>query len=198
MSRNRRLRVRVVLLSIVTVLCVSWTGGARPSAQATAPAPDLKAERALAATVSETRMVETVRKLVGFGTRMYGTPSNHEAAAWLATAFKEAGLEVTVRKDTGGIVGGPHRRRGCRGSEDHVAKFGVAVRQGRRRPVDRRGAGRRLSRRQEPHARDHGRVRRRPLRRAGVGVGVARRWPSARHVDDSRVCRFAQGVRAAA
>jgi hypothetical protein len=92
MSRNRRLRVRVSLVSIVTVWCVSWTGAARPSAQATTPAPDLKAERALAATVSEPRMVETVRKLVGFGTRMYGTPSNHEAAAWLATAFKEAGL----------------------------------------------------------------------------------------------------------
>jgi hypothetical protein len=76
-----------------------WIGVARPSAQAASPAPDLKAERALAATVSETRMVETVRRLVGFGTRMYGTPSNHESAAWLAGAFKEAGLEVTVRRD---------------------------------------------------------------------------------------------------
>ena len=45
-------------------------------------------------------MVETVRTLVGFGTRMYGTPSNHAAAAWLAGAFTQAGLEVTVRKDT--------------------------------------------------------------------------------------------------
>jgi hypothetical protein len=61
--------------------------------------PDLKAERALAATVSETRMVETVRRLVGFGTRMYGTPSNHESAAWLAAAFREAGLDVSIRKD---------------------------------------------------------------------------------------------------
>ena len=62
------------------------TGGAGPFAEG--GAPDLKAERALAATVSETRMVETVRRLVGFGTRMYGTPSNHEAAAWLAGAFE--------------------------------------------------------------------------------------------------------------
>jgi len=44
-------------------------------------------------------MVDTVRRLVGFGTRMYGTPSNHEAAAWLAQSFREAGLEVTIRKD---------------------------------------------------------------------------------------------------
>jgi hypothetical protein len=83
----------------VTVFCLAFAGVSHPSAQAASPAADLKAERTLAATVSETRMVETVRKLVGFGTRMYGTPSNHEAAAWLAAAFKEAGLEVTVRKD---------------------------------------------------------------------------------------------------
>jgi hypothetical protein len=57
-------------------------------------------ERKLAETVSETRMVETVRRLVGFGARMYGTPSNHEAAAWLAGAFREAGLEVAIRQDT--------------------------------------------------------------------------------------------------
>ena len=100
MSRSRRLWARVALAAIVAALGVAWTGVARPSAQAASPAPDLKAERALAAAVSETRMVETVRKLVGFGTRMYGTPSNHESAAWLAGAFKEAGLEVTVRKDT--------------------------------------------------------------------------------------------------
>jgi hypothetical protein len=61
---------------------------------------NLTKERALAATISETRMVETVRRLVGFGTRAYGSPSNHEAAAWLAGAFREAGLEVTVRQDT--------------------------------------------------------------------------------------------------
>ena len=46
------------------------------------------AERSLAGAVSETRMVDAVRRLVGFGTRMYGTPSNHEAAAWLAGAFE--------------------------------------------------------------------------------------------------------------
>ena len=99
MSRNRQLRTRAVLVPIVFVICVTGAGLA-PAAQAAPPAPDLKAERALAATVSETRMVETVRKLVGFGTRMYGTPSNEASAAWLADAFRQAGLEVEVRKDT--------------------------------------------------------------------------------------------------
>jgi hypothetical protein len=61
--------------------------------------PTLAAERALAATVSEQRMVETVRRLVGFGTRMYGTPSNRESAAWLAAEFKQAGLDVMIRQD---------------------------------------------------------------------------------------------------
>jgi hypothetical protein len=98
MPRSGTLRARVALVAILTVIGAAWAGAARPPAQKTAP--DLKAERALAATISETRMVETVRKLVGFGTRMYGTPSNHETAAWLAAAFTEAGLEVTVRKDT--------------------------------------------------------------------------------------------------
>ncbi len=98
MSRSGHRLARTALATIVAALGVAWTGSARPFAQAAAP--DLKAERALAATVSETRMVETVRTLVGFGTRMYGTPSNHESAAWLAGAFKEAGLDVTVRKDT--------------------------------------------------------------------------------------------------
>jgi len=60
----------------------------------------LSAEQTLAGTISEARMVETVRRLVGFGPRMYGTPSNHAAAAWLAASFREAGLEVTVREDT--------------------------------------------------------------------------------------------------
>ena len=100
MLRNRRVFVRVALCAIGAALVVASTGSVRPSAQAAAPAPDLKAERALAATVSETRMVEAVRTLVGFGTRMYGTPSNHAAAGWLAEAFRQAGLEVTVRKDT--------------------------------------------------------------------------------------------------
>jgi hypothetical protein len=100
MFRSGLLRARVALVVIATTTGVSWSGAARPSAQAAAPAPNLEAERALAATVSETRMVETVRRLVGFGTRMYGTPSNRDAATWLAGAFQEAGLEVIVRKDT--------------------------------------------------------------------------------------------------
>jgi len=67
--------------------------------RAITPAAQLSAEKTLAATVSETRMVDTVRTLVGFGTRMYGTPSNHAAAAWLAASFKDAGLDVTIHKD---------------------------------------------------------------------------------------------------
>jgi aminopeptidase YwaD len=59
----------------------------------------LAAERKIAASVSEPRMIETVRRLVAFGPRQYATPSNQEAAAWLASAFREAGLEVTVRED---------------------------------------------------------------------------------------------------
>ena len=72
------------------------------SQQATQPARDDRAlgtERALAASVKEPRMVETVKRLVAFGPRQYGTPSNHEAAAWLSSAFREAGLEVSVRED---------------------------------------------------------------------------------------------------
>ncbi len=98
MSRSGHRWARTALAAIVAAFGVAWTGGAGPFAEGVAP--DLKAERALAATVSETRMVEAVRTLVGFGTRMYGTPSNHESAAWLAGAFKEAGLDVTVRRDT--------------------------------------------------------------------------------------------------
>ena len=77
--------------------------GAGVGAQASPAAHDaraLGAERALAAAVSEPRMVDTVRRLVAFGPRQYGTPSNHEAAGWLAAAFRESGLEVTVREDT--------------------------------------------------------------------------------------------------
>jgi hypothetical protein len=99
MSWTDRVRARAALVLVVVLLGAGWAGAGRLRAQAAAAAPDLKAERALAGTVSETRMVETVRRLVGFGTRMYGTPSNHESSAWLAAAFKEAGLEVTVRKD---------------------------------------------------------------------------------------------------
>lgn len=77
--------------------------GAGQGAQARPVADDARAigaERKLAAAVSEPRMVDTVRRLVAFGPRQYGTPSNHEAAAWLASAFRDAGLEVTVREDS--------------------------------------------------------------------------------------------------
>jgi hypothetical protein len=94
-------------VSVLLVASLLATAGqARPAAQAAQPAraaqagpPGVATERTLAATVSESRMVDTVRRLVGFGPRMYGTPSNHEAAAWLASAFREAGLEVIVRED---------------------------------------------------------------------------------------------------
>ena len=77
--------------------------GARPGVQAPPEARDAReigSERKLAAAVSEARMVDTVRHLVAFGPRQYGTPSNHESAAWLASAFRAAGLEVTVREDS--------------------------------------------------------------------------------------------------
>ncbi len=92
-------RARLILVVVAGCLLVLLTASSAPPVLAQS-APNLATERKLAATVSETRMVETVRRLVGFGTRMYGTPSNHETAAWLAAAFKEAGLEVTVRQDT--------------------------------------------------------------------------------------------------
>ena len=101
MSGGRRVRVRSLGL-LVPVLCLATmlTAVAAVATAAGQAKPNLQAERTLAATVSETRMVETVRRLVGFGPRMYGTPSNHQAAAWLAGAFREAGLEVTLREDT--------------------------------------------------------------------------------------------------
>jgi len=77
--------------------------GSGPGIQAPQAARDdraLDAERKLAASVSEPRMADAVRRLVAFGPRQYGTPSNHQAAAWLAAAFREAGLEVTVREDS--------------------------------------------------------------------------------------------------
>lgn len=79
--------------------CTVGLDASRPAARPAADGKALAAEQAIAATVSESRMVQTVRHLVGFGARMYGTPSNHESAAWLADAFRQAGLEVTVRKD---------------------------------------------------------------------------------------------------
>ena len=92
-------RTRPLLPALV--FAVSLLPCARQAlAQGPPPTPNPAVEGKLAATVSETRMVETVRRLVGFGTRMYGTPSNHDAAAWLASQFREAGLEVQVRQDT--------------------------------------------------------------------------------------------------
>lgn len=100
MSRVRLRVIRGVVAGVaVTAVMAAWSG-ARPSAQRPAVGADLTAERTVAARVSEARMVEAVRRLVGFGTRMYGTPSNHAAAAWLAAAYREAGLEVVVREDT--------------------------------------------------------------------------------------------------
>jgi hypothetical protein len=96
-------QVAVALAGAAVGLMVAVPGAAgqgSPVKSAAPRPPDLKAERTLAATISEPRMVETVRALVGFGTRMYGTPSNEASAAWLADAFKQAGLEVEVRTDT--------------------------------------------------------------------------------------------------
>jgi hypothetical protein len=92
---NRGLAAAAAATAVIAALSV-----ARPGAQRPSEGPGLTAERDVAARVSEPRMVEAVRRLVGFGTRMYGTPSNHAAAAWLAAAYREAGLEVVVREDT--------------------------------------------------------------------------------------------------
>ncbi len=100
MSRERGRRMIPRILSVFAGACMlAGTGVDGAAARSGQAGPDLAAERALAAAVSESRMVETVRRLVAFGPRMYGTPSNHEAAAWLAAAFRDAGLEVTVRQD---------------------------------------------------------------------------------------------------
>jgi hypothetical protein len=72
------------------------------SAATQAPAPARRVagtERSLAAMVSDARMVDAVRRLVAFGPRMYGTPSNYEAAEWLVSALRAAGLETTTRED---------------------------------------------------------------------------------------------------
>jgi hypothetical protein len=93
MSRNRCHGIFVlVAASLLTGAGISMQAG--PGAE-----PNFAAERKLSATVSETRMAETVHRLVGFGPRMYGTPANREAAAWLSAAFREAGLEAQVRQD---------------------------------------------------------------------------------------------------
>jgi hypothetical protein len=87
--------------ALVFVVCLATgLGVSRSAVQEGQTGPNLATERKLAATVSEKHMAETVRRLVGFGTRMYGTPSNHESAAWLASSFKDAGLGVIIRQDT--------------------------------------------------------------------------------------------------
>ena len=101
---------RVVVSFACAVAASPFAGGGVPRAaqdpgvtqQATQLARDERAigtERTLAASVNEPRMVDTVKRLVAFGPRQYGTPSNHEAAAWLSSAFRDAGLEVSVRED---------------------------------------------------------------------------------------------------
>jgi Peptidase family M28 len=96
MCRVSSISVPALGLALVYVMSA---GASHAATQKAANPRDLAAERRLAATISETRMVETVRRLVGLGTRMYGTPSNHASAAWLAEQFREAGLEVAIRKD---------------------------------------------------------------------------------------------------
>ena len=98
MSSTRRGNLSRWVTCGLIVVGLATAGVSRPAERQQGDA--LAAERKLAATISETRMVETVRRLVGFGQRMYGTPSNHQSAAWLAGAFRDAGLEVTIRKDT--------------------------------------------------------------------------------------------------
>jgi hypothetical protein len=104
MSSTRRMNLSRWVTCGLVVVGLATSGVSRPAARQKGDAPGgeraLTLERRLAATISEIRMVETVRRLVGLGQRMYGTPSNHASAAWLAGAFREAGLDVTIRKDT--------------------------------------------------------------------------------------------------
>jgi hypothetical protein len=92
-----RWRAGVVAISCAALAFVAGVDAraARPGQSAPAPA----SERTVASLIDERRMVDTVRRLVAFGPRQYGTPSNLEAAAWLAAQFSQAGLEVTVRQD---------------------------------------------------------------------------------------------------
>lgn len=87
-------------VAILVALPLAGTAVSGTFAQRAPERPEITFERTLTASVSDARMAETVRTLVSFGPRAYGTPSNHEAAAWLATAFREAGLEVIIREDT--------------------------------------------------------------------------------------------------
>ena len=187
---------------------------ARPVVQATRtagaapPARALAAERKLAAAVDETRMVDTVKRLVAFGPRQYGTPSNHEAAAWLASAFREAGLEVTVREDpprnwyqpVSWEIRASADWRGCvrRRPQDDLAQLGRAVGEGRGRALARDSAGRSVPDLRQPDAGVDGRVRGGARRRPRVGLRLARREPAARDVDRSRLRGVAEGNRAAA
>ena len=143
-------------------------------------------------------MVETVRRLVGFGTRMYGTPSNHEAAAWLASQFREAGLEVQVRQDTPRDWYQPvsweirtalgHGRRDVHRAEDDVAEFrGALRRKGRACCRSTRRPAPCASCRSQPDAGDDDGMRGGAVRRPGGGVGLADGRPAARHLDDSGV-----------
>ncbi len=91
--------VLATTLVAISQLLIAVAPLAAQQQPAATPAAILRAEQKLAATISETRMVETVRRLVAFGPRMYGTPSNHESAAWLASAFRTAGLDVSMRED---------------------------------------------------------------------------------------------------
>ena len=87
---------------LVVLSCAALPAMADVDARAAMPgqgAPGPQPERKVASSIDERRMVDTVRRLVAFGPRQYGTPSNLEAAAWLASQFSQAGLEVAVRED---------------------------------------------------------------------------------------------------
>ncbi len=101
MSLNARrvLKRSHLLASSCSIAALAVGVGALPVVLAQSGPPPAS-ETKLSATVSEARMIETVRRLVGFGPRAYGSPSNRAAAAWLAGEFKNAGLEVVVRHDT--------------------------------------------------------------------------------------------------
>ena len=58
------------LVAALVVLVLSLVGAAAWTAQSGSPRPSLSEERAVAGTVSEARLVETVRRLVSFGHRM--------------------------------------------------------------------------------------------------------------------------------
>jgi hypothetical protein len=171
---------------------------ARPTAPS---ASNLAAERALAVTVSEPRMVETVRRLVGFGPRMYGTPSNHESAAWLAESFKQAGLDVQIRQDTPSDWYQPLsweiRVTGAAAAAGPAAPAPLVLKTtwpNSGAPSGKGGRGRfrsGLPGLPQPDARDDRRLRGCPGRHTRVCVGLAHHRAIEGHVDDSGVCRVA-------